>query len=142
MKVIRDEEPSAPVVLVEPAPPRQTYWNRPDAWWNNPDPALWWNHESFPYSAPWWFRYPLGVAAGVGAWYCLVEWESHKLARWLFGILLVFIVLGLVRELFLGLLLAVVVGGGLWAVGAAVAALPVSVAIIIGAMIIAARMRN
>jgi hypothetical protein len=103
-------------------------------------PVPWWNHEDFPYSAPWWLRYPASVGVFAGAYWCFFEWE--KKAGWALGVLLAMIGLGLVRELFLGALLAVVVGLVLWALGAAVAALPVSIAIIIGAMIIAQAMRR
>ena len=100
----------------------------------------WWDHEDFPYSAPWWLRYPLGVAAFYGAHWAAFEWD--KKAGWFVGLLLAIIGLGLLRELFLGILIAAVAGLLLWAVGAAAAALPVSVAILIGAMIIANALRR
>lgn len=104
------------------------------------DPVAWWNHEDFPYSAPWWLRYPASIGVFAGAHWAFFEW--NKKAGWVLGTLLVVIGLGLIRELFLGILLATLAGLALWAVGAAVAALPVSVAIIIGAMIIAQAMRR
>lgn len=103
-------------------------------------PVKWWNHEEFPYSAPWWLRYPVSMGVFSGSYWAFFDWD--KKAGWLFGILLVIIGLGLIRELFLGILLATLVGLALWAVGAAVAAVPVSVAIIIGAMIIAQALRR
>jgi hypothetical protein len=100
----------------------------------------WWNHEDFPYSAPWWLRYPTGVAVFYGAHWVAFEWE--KKAGWILGLLLAIIGLGLLRELFFGILIAAVVGLVLWAIGAAAAALPVSAAILIGAMIIASALRR
>lgn len=100
-----------------------------------PDPAPWWDQEDFPYSAPWWLRYPASIAVFAGSYWAFFEWD--KKAGWILGALLTIIGLGLVRELFVGALIAVFAGLVLWAFGAAVAALPVSVAIIIGAMIIA-----
>lgn len=102
-------------------------------------PVPWWDHEDFPYSAPWWLRYPSGLAVFTWSYYA---YDPEKKFGWLFPILLAIIALGLLRELFLAALLAVAVGLGLWAFGAAVAALPVSIAIIIGAMIIAQSMRR
>lgn len=102
----------------------------------NPTAAKrWWNDEDFPCSAPWWLRYPVGAATLYGAF--VFGFQSQRKGGWLLGVLLSIICIGLVRELFLGIVLAVLVGGGLWALGAAIAALPVSLAIIIGAMIIA-----
>lgn len=100
----------------------------------------WWNHQDFPYSAPWWLRYPASIAVFAGAYWAFFEW--NKKAGWILGFLFAIIGLGLVRELFVGALLAVLAGLLLWALGAAVAALPVSVAIIIGAMIIAQAVRR
>jgi len=104
------------------------------------DPVAWWNNEDFPYSAPWWLRYPASIGVFAGSYWAFFEWD--KKAGWVFGALLVVGGLGLIRELFLGVLVATLAGLALWAVGAAVAALPVSVAIIIGAMIIAQAMRR
>lgn len=100
----------------------------------------WWNHEDFPYSAPWWLRYPASIGIFAASYWCFFEWE--KKAGWVVGVLLAIIGLGLAREVLIGAILAVVVGLVLWAVGAAVAALPVGVAIIIGAMIIARAIRR
>jgi hypothetical protein len=100
-----------------------------------PEPKSWWNHENFPYSAPWWLRYPVGFGVVYGAF--AFGFQSDRKAGWFIGLLFSIIALGLLRELFFGIALALLVGGGLYAVGAAIAALPVSVAIIIGAMIIA-----
>jgi hypothetical protein len=99
------------------------------------DKPAWWNDEDFPYSAPWWLRYPVSIAIFAIAYYAFFEW--HGRANWIIGILFTIIGLGLIRELFLGVLLATLAGLALWAIGAAFAALPVSVAIIIGAIIIA-----
>jgi hypothetical protein len=104
------------------------------------DPVAWWNHEDVPYSAPWWLRYPASIGVFAGSYWAFFEWD--KKAGWVFGALSVVIGLGLIRELFFGVLVAILAGLALWAVGAAVAALPVSVAIIIGAMIIAQAMRR
>jgi len=104
------------------------------------DPVAWWNHEDFPYSAPWWLRYPASIGVFAGSYWAFFEWDNK--AGWVFGALLVVIGLGLIREFFFGVLVAILAGLALWAVGAAVAALPVSVAIIIGAMIIAQAMRR
>lgn len=95
----------------------------------------WWRADDFPYSAPWWLRYP----AGAGLLYAAFAFGflSDRNAGWMIGVMFSIIVIGLLRELILGLFLAVLVGSLLWAIGAAIAALPVSVAIIIGAMIIA-----
>ena len=103
-------------------------------------PVAWWNHENFPYSAPWWLRYPASTAVFAASYWAFFEWQNK--AGWVLGILLAIIGLGLVRELFLGLLLAVIAGLVLWALGAAVAALPVSIAILIGAIIIANAVRR
>lgn len=100
----------------------------------------WWNHEDFPYSAPWWLRYPASIGVFAASYWAFVEWG--KKSGWILGVLLAIIGLGLVRELFFAALLAVIVGLVLWALGAAVVALPVGVAIIIGAMIIAQAMRR
>jgi hypothetical protein len=89
---------------------------------------------------PWWLRYPASVGVFAGSYWAFFDWE--KKAGWIFGVLLIIIGLGLVRELLLGVLIAVFAGLALWAIGATVAALPVSVAIIIGAMIIAQAMRR
>jgi hypothetical protein len=104
------------------------------------DPVAWWNHEDFPYSAPWWLRYPASIGVFAGSYWAFFEWDRK--AGCVFGALLVVIGLGLIRELFFGVLLATLAGLALWAVGATVAALPVSIAIIIGAMIIAQAMRR
>lgn len=104
------------------------------------DPVAWWNHEDFPYSAPWWLRYPASIGVFACSYWAFFDWD--KKVGWAFGALLVVIGLSLIRELFFGVLLATLAGLSLWAVGAAVAALPVSVAIIIGAMIIAQAMRR
>ena len=95
----------------------------------------WWNEDDFPYNAPWWLRYPASAAVFYGAYWSFFEWE--KKASWILGSFLLIIGLGLARELLIGVIVAIVVGLVLWAFGAAVAALPVSIAIIIGAMIIA-----
>ena len=100
----------------------------------------WWDKDDFPYSAPWWLRYPASAAVFYGSYWSFFEWE--KRAGWIFGPLLLIIGLGLARELLFGVIAAVVVGLILWALGAAVAALPVSVAIVIGAMIIAQAMKR
>lgn len=100
----------------------------------------WWKDEDFPYSAPWWLRYPASIGVFAASYWTFVEWG--KRSGWILGVLLAIIGLGLVQELFFAALLAVIVGLVLWALGAAVAALPVSVAIIIGAMIIAQAMRR
>ena len=127
MKVIRDDEPaafSAPASL--DAPPSEVA----------PAPE-----DNFPYDAPWWFRYPVGLLVLGGAWYCAFEWQSTKWGHWIVAGLLAVIAVGLMRELLFGLILATVAGLVLWGIGGALAALPVSVAIIIGAMIIASKMR-
>lgn len=103
-------------------------------------PAAWWNHEDFPYSAPWWLRYLASIAVFAVSYWAFFEWE--KKAGWLVGVLFAIIGLGLVRELFFGILLALIAGLVLWALGAAVATLPVSVAILIGAIIIANAVRR
>ena len=92
------------------------------------------------FNARWWIRYPVSLIFFAGAYYCAFEWDRRL--GWLFALLLLVGGIGLVRELFAGFLVALVVGGILWAVGAAVAALPVSAAIIIGAMIIAQSIRR
>ena len=92
------------------------------------------------FDAEWWVRYPVSLLFFAGAYYCALEWE-HRFG-WLFAVLLLIGGLGLIRELFVALLVALVAGGLLWAVGAAFAALPVSAAIIIGAMIIAQGLRR
>jgi hypothetical protein len=97
--------------------------------------VAWWNDENFPYSAPWWLRYPFSTLVFYGAYYTTLEWNAR--GHWVAGILLFIIGLGLVRELFFGLLLAAATWFLLSVMGAAIAALPISVAIIIGAMIIA-----
>jgi len=96
--------------------------------------------DDFPYSAPWWLRYPASVAVFYGAYWSYMEWE--KQAGWIIGTLLLIIGIGLARELLFGVIAAVIVGLVLWGLGAAVAALPVSLAIIIGAMIIAQAMKR
>ena len=98
---------------------------------NEPDPL---------FDAKWWVRYPISLIFFAGSYYCAFEWERRL--GWLFALLLLIGGLGLIRELFVGLLLALLAGGLLWAAGAAVAALPVSAAIIIGAMIIAQSLRR
>lgn len=103
-------------------------------------PIPWWNHQDFPYSAPWWLRYPVSIGVFAASYWSFFEWD--KKGGWVLGVLLAVIGLGLVRDLFISALLAVVIGLVLWAFGAAVAALPVSIAIIIGAMIIAKAMRR
>lgn len=103
-------------------------------------PQKWWDKDDFPYSAPWWLRYPTSAAVFYGSYWSFFEWERR--AGWIFGPLLLIIGVGLARELLFGVIVAVVVGLILWALGAAVAALPVSIAIIIGAMIIAQAMRR
>lgn len=65
------------------------------------------------------------------------------MALWLAAaILLLVIGVGMVRELFLAVLAATFAALVLWFLGAAAAALPVSAAIIIGAMIIAVTLRR
>lgn len=103
-------------------------------------PVDWWNDEDFPYSAPWWLRYSTSIGVFAGSYWAFFDWD--KKTGWLVGTLLVVIGLGLIRELFLGILLATLVGLALWAIGAAVAAVPVSIAIIIGALIIAQALRR
>jgi hypothetical protein len=127
MKVIRDDEPaavSAPALL--------------DA---TPSPAAQVPEDNFPYDAPWWLRYPTGLLVLGGAWYCAFEWQSTKWGDWIVAGMLAFIAVGLMRELLFGLILAAVAGLLLWGIGGALAALPASVAIIVGAMIIASKMR-
>ena len=106
----------------------------------SPDPRPWWDQEDFPYSAPWWFRYPASICVFAGSYWAFFEWGEK--AGWILGGLLSIIGLGLVRELLIGALIAAAVGGVLWMFGAAFAALPVSAAIIIGAMIIAQAVRR
>jgi hypothetical protein len=100
----------------------------------------WWDKDDFPYSAPWWLRYPVCTAVFYGSYWSFFEWERR--AGWIFGPLLLLIGIGLARELLFGVLVAMVVGLILWALGAAIAALPVSLAIVIGAMIIAQAMKR
>lgn len=107
-----------------------TYWTHPDRWWNA---------DGDLYDVPWWARYPAGLLVGYGAWWAISEWDTKKLiAPWAICTMLSIIALGLMREVILCVIAAAIVGGLLWAAGAAVAALPVSVAIIIGALIVAA----
>ena len=82
----------------------------------------------------------MSIGVFAGSYWIFFDWDEK--AGWVGGAFLVIIGLGLIRELFLGVLLATVVGLALWAVGSAVAALPVSLAIIIGAMIIAQALRR
>ena len=100
----------------------------------------WWDHEDFPYSAPWWLRYPVSVVVFYVSYWAFFEWE--KRAGWILGLLLLIIGVGLARELLFGFIAAALVGGILWALGAVVAVLPVSLAIIIGAVIIAQALRR
>jgi hypothetical protein len=103
-------------------------------------PIPWWDHEDFPFSAPWWLRYPVGFGCVFGAYYLAFDW-AHRL-HWLASGFLALVALAFLRELFFGLVLAAIAGLVLWALGAAVVALPVSVAIIIGAVIIANAVRR
>ena len=102
--------------------------------------AAWWNRDDFPFSAPCWFRYPASLGVSAASYWCFFVWE--KKIGWIGGVMLAIIALGLARELLLGAVIAALAGLALWAAGAAFAALPVSVAIIIGAMIIAQAMRR
>jgi hypothetical protein len=111
---------------VEPAPPEPVQQAK-----DEPDPL---------FDAKWWVRYPISLIFFAGSYYCAFELERRL--GWLFALLLLLGGLGLIRELFVALLLAALAGGLLWAAGAAVAALPVSAAIIIGAMIIAQSLRR
>lgn len=103
-------------------------------------PIPWWDREDFPFSAPWWLRYPAGFGCLFGAYFLAFDWE-HRL-HWLASGFLALFALAFLRELFFGLLLAAIAGLVLWAFGAAVAALPVSVAIVVGAIIIANAVRR
>ncbi len=77
----------------------------------------------------WWFRYPLAVLLIVVAWWI----EDVKPHAWWISVILVLMAIVNARELALWIIgLALV-----WAMIAGIAALPVAVAIIVGALIIA-----
>ena len=91
----------------------------------------WWNDEDFPYSAPWWVRYPLVGLIGWGVRYCCNNFDG--LGLWTVLILAFFATLALAREV----ALAAIVGGIVWAIWGVFAAVPTGAAIIIAALIIA-----
>lgn len=98
----------------------------------NSEPRNWWDDDNFPMSAPWWFRYPLGVAVLCGALYVAFYTDGEWFAL-LSGALLAFVGISLIRELFLGVLAV----AAIWWITSMMSAAPIPTAIIIGALIIA-----
>ena len=87
--------------------------------------------------AAWWYRYPMAGLAFLSAWF-LMEWRPNL---WWLSVIAVLYGLTIARELGAVVLYVALAGFGIYIVVAAfqgVASLPVSVAIIIGAVIIAA----
>jgi hypothetical protein len=86
------------------------------------------------------FRYPLSVVVLVGAYYFAVE-STYKHAAWVaaFAVMFAGFLAHEVAKWSLGLVL---VGLFIWAVVAGITALPVSAAIIVGALIIAAAIKR
>lgn len=87
-------------------------------------------------AAIWWVRYLVGIVLVIGACAIAVEGSGQK------GEVIIAIALGIwgvycMREVFGWLIGALVVGGILYAIAGALAGIPVSLAIIIGAIIIA-----
>jgi hypothetical protein len=96
-------------------------------------PAPWWHGEDGFFDAPWWFRYPAALAvAALFAYF--FNAKGSELARWVLGIVVGFYVIALAREL---AILALICGVVWWA-ASAVQEMPVNVAIVVGALIIAA----
>lgn len=85
-------------------------------------------------------RYPLAAVFAYGAYYLGVE-ATIKHAGW-YSAACIFAAVCFAREL-TGFVLVLAVGGGIvWAVIAGIAALPVSLAVIVGALIIAGAMKK
>jgi hypothetical protein len=85
-------------------------------------------------------RYPLAALVLWLAYYASQEWGDWR--RWIVVLSAVFWSLWLARELFGWLFGIAVVGGIAWAFFAGVAALPISAAIVVGAIIIALAVRR
>ena len=85
-------------------------------------------------------RYPLAALVLWFAYYVSQEWTDRR--SWIIVLAAACCGLCLARELFGWVLGLAVVGGIAWALFAGVAALPVSAAIVIGALIIASAMRK
>lgn len=99
-------------------------------------PPPWWHGEDGFFNAPWWFRYPAAIAAAALSAYLInTEYaQKNEFRQWIVGILGGIYVIGWAREL---AILALVCGLVWWAISA-VQAMPVNVAILVGALIIAA----
>lgn len=96
--------------------------------------------DNWPFEEPWWIRYPIAIGVVWLGYFCAFEW-SNKLG-WIAAALLWFIAAGLAREALLwviGLGALALVG---WGLMAGVAALPISLAIVLGAVIIALAIQN
>lgn len=85
-------------------------------------------------------RYPLAASVLWFAYYVSQEWTDRR--SWIVVVASMCWGLWLARELFVWILGAAVVGGIAWAIFAGVAALPVSAAIVIGALIIASSLKK
>jgi hypothetical protein len=91
-------------------------------------------------TAKWWVRYPMAIGLAAVGWYFAFGLE--KKWGWVIAVLFWFGAAGLMREVFLfalgaGLLVLIV-----WVLGVGIAALPISAAIIIGAVIIAVAVKR
>lgn len=98
------------------------------------------DEDDWLYTAKWWVRYPLALGMVALGWYFASGLEL-KLG-WIMTVLCWFVAAGLMREVFLFTLGAGVLVLIVWALGIGIAALPVSAAIIIGAVIIAVAVKR
>ena len=107
---------------------------------NTPSPATPSQQDRWraPYKWPWWARTGLSIAIGAGTVAFCVSDYSHMLDRrplleWLLGAAVVLSCVALAREL---VAILIAIGVVLW-IGGQVSSMPVSVAILLGAALIA-----
>lgn len=96
--------------------------------------------DSWPMDERWWVRYPLACLAAWAGYFCAFEWNGNL--HWIAAALMWFMAAGLARELLLWAIGFGVVALVVWGVSAGIAALPISLAIVLGAMIIAFAITN
>lgn len=96
--------------------------------------------DNWPFDERWWIRYPIALCVSWLGYFCAFEW-THKL-NLIAAAFLWFIAAALAREVLLWTIGFGVLALVVWGLWAGIASLPISLAIVLGAMIIAFAINN